>query len=78
MTPPAGKSYELWGLPDGGAPVSLGLLPASGEVRRDLVAAQRVALAASTKVAVSLEPAGGSPTGAPTGPVLYVAELQRG
>jgi anti-sigma-K factor RskA len=25
--------------------------------------------------AVSLEPAGGSPTGAPTGPVLYVGKL---
>jgi len=59
------------------APVSLGLMPKNG--RRDLVltAAQRTALAASGKIAVSLEPIGGSPTGAPTGPVLFVAEVTR-
>src|SRR5262249_52960381 len=28
----AGKSYELWALPKGGAPVSLGLMPVSGIV----------------------------------------------
>ncbi len=71
-----GRSYELWALPEGGAPVSLGLLPVAGEVDRDLSPIQRAALQAATKVAVSLEPAGGSRTGAPTGPVLYVAELK--
>jgi anti-sigma-K factor RskA len=74
----AGRSYELWALPeDGSAPVSLGLMPASGVLERSLAETQRAALGRSAKVAVSLEPAGGSPTGAPTGPVLYVAELQR-
>jgi anti-sigma-K factor RskA len=72
-----GKSYELWALPEGAAPVSLGLLPVRGEVARSLAPEQRAALAEATKVAVSLEPEGGSPTGAPTGPVLYVAELDR-
>jgi anti-sigma-K factor RskA len=71
-----GRSYELWALPEGGAPVSLGLLPAAGELDRELTAAQQTALRTATKVAVSLEPAGGSTTGAPTGPVLYVAPLQ--
>jgi anti-sigma-K factor RskA len=73
----AGKSYELWALPEGAAPVSLGLLPVRGAVERSLAPAQRAALAGARQVAVSLEPAGGSPTGAPTGPVLYVAELGR-
>ena len=69
-----GKSYELWALPEGGAPVSLGLMPAASETRR-LGTAQLAALAASKQVAVSLEPPGGSPTGAPTGPVLYVGAI---
>ncbi len=70
-----GKSYELWALPDNGsAPVSLGVIPAVGEIDRELTDAQRAALRGASKVAVSLEPAGGSTTGAPTGPVLFVAE----
>jgi anti-sigma-K factor RskA len=74
-TAQAGKSYELWALPDNGsAPVSLGVIPAIGEIDRELTDAQRAALRGSSKVAVSLEPEGGSTTGAPTGPVLFVAE----
>jgi anti-sigma-K factor RskA len=70
-----GKSYELWALPDNGsAPVSLGVIPAVGEIDRELTDAQRAALRGASKVAVSLEPEGGSTTGAPTGPVLFVAE----
>lgn len=74
----AGKSLELWVLPapgNQGQPVSLGLLPAHGELRRVLSAAQRTALIGAKQLAVSLEPAGGSPTGLPTGPVLHVAPL---
>ncbi len=72
---PEGKVHELWALPDGGAPVSLGLMPHTGDQRRVLTAAQREALGRSKQIAVSLEPTGGSPTGAPTGPVLLVAPL---
>ncbi len=71
----AGRSYELWALPEGGAPVSLGLMPSERTETRRLDAAQLEALARSKQVAVSLEPEGGSPTGAPTGPVLYVGAL---
>ena len=70
-----GKAYELWALPRGGAPVSLGLLPAGGTYERTLNSAQRAALLAADKVAVSVEPAGGSPTGSPTGLVVIVASL---
>jgi anti-sigma-K factor RskA len=76
-----GKSLELWVLPapgvNDGKPVSLGVLPTQGEQRRVLSAAQRAALAGARNLAVSLEPAGGSPTGLPTGPVLHVAPLVR-
>jgi anti-sigma-K factor RskA len=76
--PQAGKSFELWALPDnGGNPVSLGLMPDSGELSRTLTEAQRSALLGASKVAISLEPQGGSKTGLPTGPVLFVAERAR-
>jgi len=71
----AGKALELWVLPAHGNPVSLGLLPASGAQHLVLSLAQRTALAGAKQLAVSLEPAGGSPTGLPTGPVLHVAAL---
>lgn len=65
----AGKSLELWILPPGGNPRSLGILPAGQlSVPIDRQAATDLAHGA---LAVSLEPAGGSPTGLPTGPVLY-------
>jgi anti-sigma-K factor RskA len=72
---PPGKSHELWVLPaGGGAPVSLGLLPHTGDHHRVLTASQRAALAGAKTIAVSLEPEGGSPTGAPT-EVLLTAPL---
>jgi anti-sigma-K factor RskA len=74
----AAHSYELWILPSGaGNPVSLGLMPRQGKVERRLTPAQRALLAAARQVAVSLEPAGGSPTGQPTGPVVIVASVVR-
>lgn len=72
----ARHAYELWALPTGGgAPVSLGLMPQNGSVELKLNGAQQAALAAAQQVAISLEPIGGSPTGAPTGPVLFVAAV---
>ena len=71
------KSLELWMLPDGKAPSSLGLVPASGIERVALRAAVGTTLQGVPTLAVSLEPAGGSPTGAPTGPVLYTGRVER-
>ncbi len=70
-----GKSYELWALPRGRKPVSLGLLPSGGKLERALTDVQRAALFASDQIAVSVEPTGGSPTDSPTGPVVIVATL---
>ncbi|MEO7774869.1 MAG: anti-sigma factor [Steroidobacteraceae bacterium] len=73
------RSLELWALPrDGAAPVSLGLVPRAAALSVALLEPQRAALLGADKVAVSLEPRGGSPTGAPTGPVLHVADVTRG
>jgi len=60
-----------------GHPVSLGVLPLAGESHLALTPAQRAAFAGATKLAVTLEPAGGSPSGLPTGPVLHVAPLAK-
>lgn len=68
----SGKDLELWALPAGGTPVSLGVV---GDGERSLVrlaAAADQSLADVPALAISLEPKGGSPTGRATGPVLAV------
>ncbi len=74
---PPDKSLELWMLPEGGAaPRSLGVLPAAGVARVALPARPDVAFADVPALAASLEPAGGSPTGAPQGPMLYTGRIE--
>jgi anti-sigma-K factor RskA len=70
---PATQVFELWGLPSGAGapPKSLGLIPAADKGAITLAAAADSALGDFPSLAVSLEPAGGSKTGLPTGPVLY-------
>jgi len=69
------QSYELWLLPaEGGAPVSLAVLGAL-DAHIALPAGLAERLRPGAKLAVSVEPAGGSPTGAPTGPVILVGEV---
>lgn len=77
---PVDRSYEIWALPErGGAPVSLGLISPEGETRIiDLPEGQRLALQRARSLAISVEPSGGSATGAPTGAVIYVTPVQRG
>ncbi len=70
-TVPAGRDLELWSLPPGAkAPAPLGVLPATG-VRLTAAATP------GTQILISLEPTGGSPTGLPTGPVLFAGTLAR-
>lgn len=75
VAPPAESTphaFELWGIA-GGPPRALGLLPAhSGRA----VALRTARLPPpGGALAVSLEPPGGSPTGSPTGPVLYQGKV---
>ena len=71
-----GRDLELWLIPAGGAvPRSLGLLEPDAVGRLTLGDEITAAAADATALAISLEPAGGSPTGAPTGPVLYQGPL---
>ncbi len=64
-----GRAQELWLIAEGAAPVSLGLLTPGAMSQIAVPAGLRPALAGAT-LAVSDEPAGGSPTGQPTGAVL--------
>jgi anti-sigma-K factor RskA len=67
----AGKDYELWVLPPGKSPVSLGVLKAEERIERPIDEMRAALIQPGTTLAVSLEPSGGSTIGAPTGPVLY-------
>ena len=67
---PDGQVQELWIIAPDAAPVSLGLL--AGES----LSVPYPAAPAGWTLAVSLEPAGGSPTGAPTGPIVSIGKLQ--
>ena len=68
-----GKTLEVWLVPPDGTPRSLGLLPsAEGGTTVALTLPHDIAeTLTSSQLAVSLEPAGGSTTGLPTGPVLF-------
>ena len=67
----SGRSLELWALPRGGQPKSLGVIAPTERGMLKLAAAADQSLGDVPALAVSLEPQGGSPTGQPTGPVLY-------
>lgn len=71
-----GKSYELWAVGGGRAvPQSLGVIDASLKIPAGTLGKVDPATLNETVFAISLEPQGGSPTGAPTGPVLYTGKL---
>jgi anti-sigma-K factor RskA len=72
LAPPAGRSLELWAVPAQGAPRSLGLVQARGATT--VLRAQL--LHDTAAFAVSIEPVGGSTTGAPTGPIVSLGKLQ--
>lgn len=69
---PQNRSPELWLMPDGQPPVSMGVLPNSPRA-----IAVPPGFTARSTLGVSLEPLGGSPSGAPTGPVIAVGQLMR-
>ncbi|MDF0601080.1 anti-sigma factor [Psychromarinibacter sp. C21-152] len=69
-----GRALELWFIPEGEAPVSLGVLPEAEDYTVTLPEPLRDRLAGAV-LAVSDEPPGGSPTGAPTGDVLATGAL---
>lgn len=74
--PIPGKSYELWLVQDSlGGPKSLGVIDEPHTASRPTLAAFKRDVIESATFAVSLEPEGGSTTGAPTGPVVFAGKL---
>ncbi|MEQ8967800.1 MAG: anti-sigma factor [Azospirillaceae bacterium] len=75
-----GQAYELWALPpDDAPPRSLGLVGRRADRRALEVGGagdSAGTLGPAEALAVSLEPPGGSPTGAPTGPVVAVGAVR--
>ena len=66
------RSLELWAImPAGQPPKSLGMVGKGDKTMLPLHAVADRSLGDVPMLAVSLEPMGGSPTGAPTGPVMY-------
>jgi anti-sigma-K factor RskA len=73
--PQAGKSYQLWLISKKfSSPRSLGVIGTEEYSRPQLAAYDPVILNSAT-YSVSLEPEGGSPTGVPTGPMVYSGKL---
>jgi anti-sigma-K factor RskA len=62
----AAQALELWAIAPGAAPRSLGLLPSA----QSAAFRARGTVNVNDTLAISIEPAGGSTTGAPTGPVI--------
>ena len=78
VEPPAESqphAFELWAIA-GGPPRPLGLLP--GHPGDAVTLPARQLPPTGGVLAVSLEPPGGSPTGLPTGPVLYQGKVLSG
>ena len=70
--PEAGRSYELWVISSHfPTPRSLGIVGNDEFTQRALSANYDIDTLRGATYAVSLEPAGGSPSGVPTGPVLF-------
>lgn len=67
---PEQRSLELWLVEGNAPPVSLGILPQTGDGEVAVPPEMRARLVAGTVLAVSVEPFGGSPTGTATGPVI--------
>lgn len=69
----ADRVMQLWALPPGATvPTSLGLIPPEGQVT---VTPEAVRPEPGMLIEISLEPPGGSPTGRPTGPILFIGRL---
>ncbi|MEH2471428.1 anti-sigma-K factor RskA [Nitrobacteraceae bacterium AZCC 2161] len=75
-TPQPGKSYELWIVSDKlQRPRSLGVIGGNDFTTRTALAAYDPDTVNQATYAVTVEPEGGSPTGAPTGSIVFTGKL---
>jgi anti-sigma-K factor RskA len=74
--PAQGSDFELWVIEGQQAPVSLGVIPAGASARLPVSDELRAKMVSGALFAISVEPDGGSTTGAPTGPVVAAGDLK--
>ena len=72
-----GRVNELWLIPAGRAPISLGFVSNEKAHTIEVPAAVRGALAVGATLAVTLEPEAGMPHAAPTGPIVAKGGIAR-
>ncbi|MBS9719362.1 anti-sigma factor [Tianweitania sp. BSSL-BM11] len=73
--PATGRDFQLWVIKGTNAPKSVGIVPGGQTARIALPDAMTKAMEIGDVFAISVEPAGGSPTGQPTGPVVAAGGL---
>jgi anti-sigma-K factor RskA len=71
-TAPIDRAFELWAVPPGAKPQSLGVIPSDGTLR---LKGLPTSVKEGVTLAISIEPKAGSPTGQPTGPVVFAGTL---
>jgi anti-sigma-K factor RskA len=70
---PADRDLELWAIQDNQAPISLGVIHVH-QGKAEIVFSSDL-VKSNVTLAISLEPKNGSPTGQPTGAVLYTGKV---
>lgn len=72
--PPQGRAYELWAIyPNVARPQPLGVVPPNGILH---VKNFPTEILGGASFAISIEPPEGSPTGQPTGPIVFIGQLR--
>jgi anti-sigma-K factor RskA len=74
---PTGRDAELWIIPEGAAPISLGVVPQDAAKRIAVPAGLKAAGTYTATLAITDEPLGGSPSGAPTGSIRAAGKFAR-
>ncbi|MEO6581030.1 MAG: anti-sigma factor [Sphingomicrobium sp.] len=77
MPIPEGRSAQLWAITGNQEPKPLGTFHATGPGTYEAEAKMGLVIPAGTKLAITLEPMGGSPTGKPTGAVIASGMLSK-
>lgn len=72
----ADRDFELWVIEGSQPPQSVGVIPAGSNVHLAVSQDIQQKIASGAVFAITLEPKGGSSTGAPTGPVVAAGDLR--
>jgi anti-sigma-K factor RskA len=73
--PADGRDPELWIIPEDGTPRSLGVIPVSAVTRVAVAPQHQAHIHSGATFAITMEPVGGSPSGAPTGPITASGKI---